>query len=89
MSRPPAAATTAITAKTVAVPLTPRITPAAAGARQMPALSIQDETTLAAVELLGAPRQAGHQRRLGRTRERDRGRRRGGQRVDEERRSLR
>ena len=40
-------------------------------------------------QLLGAPRHAGHQRSLGRTRERDRGRRRGGQRVDEQRRSIR
>ena len=53
VSRPPTAATAAITAKTVATPLTPRITPAAAGARKMPALSIQDETTLAAVSSSG------------------------------------
>ena len=53
MSSPPTAAVTAITANTDAGPLTPSRTPAAAGARKIPRLSIHDETTLAAVSSSG------------------------------------
>ena len=50
---PPIATRAAITAKAVAGPLTPSSSPTAAGARKIPALSIQEETTLTAVSSSG------------------------------------